>query len=81
MQFRLHFVLLLFCLTTSLALAQGTPNSLGLAGTVRDTSGAVIVGAKVAVTTQDGKIVTQGVTDSSGNFRFRISAPATTRLT
>ena len=53
-----------------LAQAQRGANSLGLMGGVQDTSGAVIVGAQVSLTTQDGRVVAQGITDSSGAFRF-----------
>ncbi|HYK38331.1 carboxypeptidase-like regulatory domain-containing protein, partial [Alloacidobacterium sp.] len=37
---------------------------------MQDTSGAVIPGAQVAVTNQDGKAITQGLTDNAGNFSF-----------
>src|SRR5258708_7681035 len=69
MQFRSHFVLLVLASIVGLAPAQNTLNSPGLAGTVHDTSGAVIVGAKITRETQDGQVVTQGVSDSAGNFR------------
>src|SRR5260370_471169 len=70
MQFRLQFVLLLIGLFAGMAEAQNSPIPLGLVGTVQDPSGAVIVGAQVIVTTQDGRTIAQGITDSSGNFRF-----------
>lgn len=70
MRCRFHFVLLLLVSVIGLAQAQGAANSLGLMGGVQDTSGAVIVGAQVSLTTQDGGIVAQGITDSSGAFRF-----------
>jgi hypothetical protein len=65
-----HFVLLLLVALNCLAQAQSSANSLGLIGAVQDTSGAVIVGAQVSLTTQDGRTVAQGITDSSGAFRF-----------
>jgi len=37
---------------------------------VEDTSGAVIPGAQITVTTQDGKTVAESSTDKSGNFHF-----------
>ncbi|WP_433968045.1 carboxypeptidase-like regulatory domain-containing protein [Tunturiibacter gelidiferens] len=70
MRCRFHFVLLLLGSVIGLAQAQSGANSLGLMGGVQDTSGAVIVGAQVSLTTQDGRIVAQGITDSSGAFRF-----------
>src|ERR1700722_19731941 len=70
MRFRFYFVLLLVGSMVGLAQAQNATNSL--AGTIQDTSGAVIVGAQVTLATQDGKIVAQGVTDGSGNFRLPI---------
>jgi Carboxypeptidase regulatory-like domain len=70
MRCRFHFVLLLLVSMIGLAQAQSAANLLGLMGGVQDTSGAVIVGAQVSLTTQDGGIVAQGITDSSGAFRF-----------
>jgi len=75
MQFRFHIVRLLLGSIAILAPAQNASISLSLAGTVHDTSGAVIVGAEVTLTTQDGQVVAQGVSDSAGSFRFaKISA-------
>jgi outer membrane autotransporter protein len=70
MRFRLQFVLLLIGLFAGMAEAQNPTIPLGVAGTIQDTSGAVIVGAQVIVTTQDGRTIAQGTTDSSGSFRF-----------
>jgi Carboxypeptidase regulatory-like domain len=70
MRFRLYFVLLLLGSVASLAQTQSAASSRGVTGDVQDTSGAVIVGAQVTLTTQDARIVTQGTTDSSGAFRF-----------
>jgi hypothetical protein len=70
MQSRFHFVLMLVCSIGSLAPAQNGAHSLGLVGSVHDTSGAVIVGARVTLNSPDGKLVMQGVSDTAGNFRF-----------
>ena len=73
MRARFHNTFLVIGLVTSMAMAQtqSAKKYDGLAGAVQDTSGAVIVSAKVALLGQDGTtIVTQGVTDNSGNFKF-----------
>jgi hypothetical protein len=70
MRCRFYFVLLLLGSVIGVAQAQNAANSLGLMGGVQDASGAVIVGAQVTLTTQEGRIVAQGITDSSGAFRF-----------
>jgi hypothetical protein len=72
MRVRFYRVIFLFGLIASLATAE-TPSAKepsGVVGAVQDTSGAVIVGAKVTIAAPDGTIVTQGITDNSGNFRF-----------
>jgi hypothetical protein len=58
MRFRLYFVLLLLGSVASLAQTQSAASSRGVTGDVQDTSGAVIVGAQVTLTTQDARIVT-----------------------
>src|SRR5215469_4482996 len=65
------WILLLVSLIASAA-EPGAPaaDSRGLRGTVQDTSGAVIAGAQVTVTTQDGKTAAHGSTDNSGSFHF-----------
>jgi hypothetical protein len=70
MQFRFYLGLLVIGSMVVPGRAQHAASSLGLIGAVQDTSEAVIVGAQVALNTQYGKIVTQAITDSSGNFRF-----------
>src|SRR5260370_14261879 len=70
MQFRLRFVLLLIGFFAGMAEAQNPTIPLGLAGTVQDASGAVIVGAQVSVPAQDGRTIAQGSSDSSGSCRF-----------
>jgi hypothetical protein len=77
MKFRIQFVLLLICLSAGMGQAQTSPVLAGLAGTVEDTSGAVIVGAEVVLTAGDGKKVAQEITDKSGNFRFANVAKGT----
>ena len=75
MQFRFHFILLLLGSVVGMAQAQSTANPLALTGVVQDTSGAVIVGAQVTLATQEGKVVTKGITGSSGDFHFpKVSA-------
>jgi hypothetical protein len=70
MQSRIQIVLLLLGSVGSLAPAQNITNAPDLVGNVHDSSGAIIVGATVTLTSQAGKLVTQGVSDSAGNFRF-----------
>ena len=70
MRVRLQNIFFVTGLIASLAMAEAPKKSTGLVGAVQDTSGAVIVGAKVTVAAPDGTIVTQGTTDNSGNFKF-----------
>jgi hypothetical protein len=70
MRVRLQNIFFITGMIASLAMAEGPKKSTGLVGAVQDTSGAVIVGAKVTVAAPDGTIVTQGTTDNSGNFKF-----------
>ncbi|HVJ08456.1 MAG TPA: carboxypeptidase-like regulatory domain-containing protein [Acidisarcina sp.] len=58
-----------------LAGAEPSTNSPVLAGIVQDSSGAVIVGAKVVLTAPDGRVITQEATDKAGSFRFGGIAP------
>jgi hypothetical protein len=62
----------LFMSLIASAAEPGAPaaDTRGLRGTVQDTSGAVIPGAQVTVTTQDGKAAAQGSTDNTGSFHF-----------
>ena len=53
-----------------MAEAEGPAIPLGVAVTVQDISGAVIVGAQVTLTAQDGRTVAQGMTDNAGNLRL-----------
>ena len=71
MRFRFHFILLLLGSISGLGLAQSAPRLQDLIGTVHDTSGAVIVGATVTLSTQNGAVVSRSVSDSSGTFHFR----------
>ena len=59
---------LVLVLSVATARAQ---NLAALTGSVQDTTGAVIVGAHVTLTTQDGTTVEEGSTDASGNFHFQ----------
>ena len=63
-------ILLFIGLTFWAASAEPGAESPGLRGTVQDTSGAVISGAEVVITTQDGKPAGQGITDDAGSFHF-----------
>jgi hypothetical protein len=69
---RIRFYIVIFTIgwIASIATAEAPKKSFELVGAVQDSSGAVIVGAKVTVAGPDGTIVTQGVTDNAGNFRF-----------
>jgi hypothetical protein len=72
MRARFHNTFLVIGLVTGMAITQTqrAKNFDDLVGAVQDTSGAVIVGANLALFGQNGTIVTQGVTDNSGNFKF-----------
>jgi hypothetical protein len=72
---RFHFFLLLLCSIGSIAPAQNATSAPGLVGSVYDSSGAVVVGATVTLTSQDGKLVTHGVSGSAGDFRFANVSP------
>src|SRR4051812_39788907 len=67
---RYYSILLFMGLFAGVSLAEPTPESRGLRGTVEDTSGAVIPGAQITITTQDGKTAAESSTDKSGNFHF-----------
>jgi Carboxypeptidase regulatory-like domain len=70
MRFWPYLLLVLIGLFTSMAEAEGPAIPLGVAVTVQDISGAVIVGAQVTLTAQDGRTVAQGMTDNAGNLRL-----------
>ena len=69
------WIFLLMGLLAGVSTAEPGADSRGLRGTVQDTSGAVIAGAQVMVTTQDGKTAAQGSTDNSGSFHFADLSP------
>ena len=68
--FRLYSYFLFMCIVAGMASAEPAAESRGLRGTVQDTSGALISGAQVIVTTQEGNTVAHGSTDNSGGFHF-----------
>jgi hypothetical protein len=70
MQARFHLYLLLIGIFAGVATAQNSTPAHAISGTVQDRSGAVIPGAQLLVTTQDGKTVSKGTTDGAGNFSF-----------
>jgi hypothetical protein len=74
----LSFVL--FCLASG-GPQSGRATSGTLAGTALDPSSAAIFGANVALSTPDGSLVTQTVTDASGGFRFDNLAPGSYVIT
>src|SRR6266702_6515314 len=67
---RLYWCFLFIGIVAGIASAEPVAESRGLRGTVQDTSGALIAGAEVIVTTQGGDTVAQGNTDNSGGFHF-----------
>jgi hypothetical protein len=75
MQYRHFPILLMVILLAGLASGESTANSMSLTGVVQDSSGALIVDAQVVLSTPDGKVVAQGVTDHSGNFHFSSVPP------
>ena len=60
--------------------AQGQTTSASLRGTVTDSSGAIISGAKVTVTGVGNGIVRTLTTDASGSYSARLLPPATYNL-
>ena len=70
MRFWPYLLPVLMGLFTSMAGTEGPATPFGVTVTVQDISGAVIVGAQVTLTTQDGSTVAQGMTDNAGNFRL-----------
>jgi hypothetical protein len=68
MRFQFLWVFPLMTIFALTALAQKPPNARTIKGSVQDTSGAVIPGAQVAITSLDGQIIAQGTTDNAGNF-------------
>src|SRR5215469_1819576 len=67
---RFHLIVLLVSILAQMASAQSSAPTRTIRGSVLDPSGAVIPGAQVTVTTQDGKAIAQGTTDNAGNFSF-----------
>ena len=53
----------------------------GIAGRIRDQTGAVLAGIQVRLVTGDGEIVGEGVTDQFGLYRIDGLSPGTYRLT
>lgn len=68
--FRLYSYFLFMCIVAGTASAEPAAESRGPRGTVQDTSGALIAGAQVIVTNQDGNTLAQRSTDNSGGFYF-----------
>jgi len=66
------------CLGFAFAQTAGTGT---LVGTVTDTSGAVLVGAKVAVLNAETSFVSEAVTNNEGAYYIPYLAPATYRVT
>jgi hypothetical protein len=75
MQYRHFSILLMVILLAGLAGAEPPANPMSLAGVVQDSSGALIVDAQVVLSTSEGNVVAQGVTDKSGSFHFSSVPP------
>src|SRR5665213_3472681 len=75
MQYRHLPSLLMVILLAGLAGAEPPANPMSLAGVVQDSSGALIVDAQVVLSTPEGNVVAQGVTDKSGSFHFSSVPP------
>jgi outer membrane cobalamin receptor len=70
--------LLLLVVSSMMTMAQGERRTLG--GTVTDTAGAAVSGARVILQRETGDPVRQALTDSRGEFRFADLRPKTYRL-
>src|ERR1035441_9416389 len=71
MQSRFHLILLLILtLAAVVAVAEPSSSAPALKVTILDTSGAVITGAEIVISSPDGSRVAHGVSDSGGNFIF-----------
>src|ERR1035437_3546367 len=71
MQSRFHLTLLLIlALAAGMAVAEPSSSAPALKVTILDTSGAVITGAEIVLSSPDGSRVAHGVSDSGGNFIF-----------
>ncbi len=70
------FVLTLVCLLPAKALAQGETTS-AIVGQVRDTTGAVVPGATVTITSPESGLVRSARTDDAGRFDFPQLKPGT----
>ena len=75
MRVRVLFALLALALGAPLAAQQS-----GLTGSVTDTTGAVIVGADVALVNSDTGVVSSAQTNESGGFNFTLLQPGTYEL-
>src|SRR5262252_2466391 len=73
-----YFFLATFLLITVLAFPQ-EPNG-ALAGTVRDVGGALVVGAKVSVTSTGSGASKSTTSDSRGEFRLEALSPGEYQL-
>jgi hypothetical protein len=61
--------------------AAAPASSLAVAGTVADSTGAIIPGASVALTTAAGVTLASATTDASGSFRVTVAQPGSYLLT
>ena len=65
------WIVLLLCSSQKATAQFGS----GVEGAVRDSSGAIVSGAQVALTNADTQVVQTHDTDDGGNFRFLSLAP------
>ena len=77
--FSLLVSLLLAAILTSAVRAQSPTGTI--TGTVKDSSGAVVPGAKLGITNINTGVARSAVTSSLGNFEFPLLSPGTYRLT
>src|SRR5215213_4873994 len=77
MNFRIFTILFFLLFSSILAQAQTTG---GIAGTITDQNGAVIVGAEVIIISQATSEERTIITDTAGNFAFAFLAPGIYRV-
>ena len=69
-----------FLFLASISVSAQSPTTGGIAGTIRDPNGAVIVGAEVGVTSLATAVERKVTTDTEGNYSLPLLSPAAYRI-